>query len=99
MLIRRVNRGLSQSIWQTVAARIISGASSAGMTVIVSVLITGEFLCLDLILMRNTNILKDLVPLIQVAAWRSYVNVFSTLGRSIGGPLGGWLADTIGWRW
>ena len=42
---------------------------------------------------------SDLVPLIQVAAWRSYVNVVSTLGRSIGGPLGGLLADTIGWRW
>jgi MFS family permease len=27
------------------------------------------------------------------------VNVVSTLGRSIGGPLGGLLADTIGWRW
>lgn len=22
-----------------------------------------------------------------------------TLGRSIGGPVGGWLSDTIGWRW
>ena len=41
----------------------------------------------------------DLVPLIQVAAWRSYVNVVATLGRSIGGPLGGLLADTLGWRW
>ncbi|KAA8576111.1 hypothetical protein EYC84_006273 [Monilinia fructicola] len=41
----------------------------------------------------------DLVPLIHVAAWRSYVNVVGTIGRSIGGPLGGWLADTIGWRW
>jgi MFS family permease len=25
--------------------------------------------------------------------------VIATLGRSIGGPLGGFLADTIGWRW
>lgn len=22
-----------------------------------------------------------------------------TLGRSAGGPIGGWLTDTIGWRW
>ena len=43
--------------------------------------------------------LLDLVPMIQVAAWRSYVNVVATLGRSIGGPLGGLLADTVGWRW
>lgn len=44
-------------------------------------------------------IITDLVPLIQVASWRSFVNVVATLGRSIGGPLGGLLADTIGWRW
>ena len=39
-----------------------------------------------------------MLPIEQVAAWRSYVNVVSTLGRSSGGPLGGWLVDTIGWR-
>ena len=22
-----------------------------------------------------------------------------TLGRSLGGPVGGWLTDAIGWRW
>ncbi|KAF7867338.1 hypothetical protein EAF04_005421 [Stromatinia cepivora] len=44
-------------------------------------------------------LIVDLVPLIHVAAWRSYVNVVGTIGRSIGGPLGGLLADTIGWRW
>jgi MFS family permease len=41
----------------------------------------------------------DLVPIRQVAAWRSYVNVFHIFGRSVGGPLGGFLADTVGWRW
>lgn len=44
-------------------------------------------------------LITDLVPLRDVATWRSYVNVVATTGRSIGGPLGGWLADTIGWRW
>jgi MFS family permease len=34
-----------------------------------------------------------------VAPWRSYVNVVATTGRMVGGPLGGWLADLIGWRW
>ncbi|KAL0264994.1 hypothetical protein SLS55_000950 [Diplodia seriata] len=28
-----------------------------------------------------------------------YVNIISTTGRSLGGPVGGWFADTIGWRW
>jgi nitrate/nitrite transporter NarK len=35
--------GASQTMWQAVVARIVSGISSAGMVVIVSVLITGEF--------------------------------------------------------
>jgi MFS family permease len=44
-------------------------------------------------------LLTDLVPLRAVATWRSYINIVSTTGRSIGGPLGGWMSDTIGWRW
>lgn len=44
-------------------------------------------------------LIADLAPLRDVATWRSYVNVVATTGRSIGGPLGGWLADTVGWRW
>jgi MFS family permease len=75
------NSGIGQAMWQVIAGRVVSGIGGAGMTVVVSILIT------------------DLVPLIQVAAWRSYVNIVATLGRSIGGPLGGLLADTIGWRW
>lgn len=43
-------------------------------------------------------LITDLVPLRDVATWRSYVNIVATTGRSIGGPLGGWLADTVGWR-
>ncbi|KAH7160402.1 major facilitator superfamily domain-containing protein [Dactylonectria estremocensis] len=44
-------------------------------------------------------IITDLAPLREVASWQSYLNVIATVGRSLGGPLGGWLADTIGWRW
>ncbi|KAF4986052.1 hypothetical protein FGRMN_11009 [Fusarium graminum] len=44
-------------------------------------------------------IITDLAPLREVASWQSYMNVIATIGRSIGGPLGGFLADTIGWRW
>ncbi|EYB30290.1 hypothetical protein FG05_07720 [Fusarium graminearum] len=44
-------------------------------------------------------IITDLVPLREAAAWQSYLNLAATTGRSLGGPLGGWLADTIGWRW
>ncbi|KAL2205638.1 MFS general substrate transporter [Sarocladium strictum] len=44
-------------------------------------------------------IITDLVPIREAAAWQSYLNLASTTGRSLGGPLGGWLADSIGWRW
>ncbi|OTA93847.1 hypothetical protein M434DRAFT_21204 [Hypoxylon sp. CO27-5] len=44
-------------------------------------------------------IITDLAPLRDVASWQSYLNVVATVGRSLGGPVGGFLADTIGWRW
>ncbi|KAI6342627.1 hypothetical protein MCOR25_011170 [Pyricularia grisea] len=44
-------------------------------------------------------VITDLVPLREAATWQSGVNLAATTGRSLGGPLGGWLADTIGWRW
>jgi hypothetical protein len=37
-----VMTGVAQSMWQAIFARVVSGISSAGMVVIVSVLITGE---------------------------------------------------------
>ncbi|GKZ69924.1 hypothetical protein AnigIFM50267_005159 [Aspergillus niger] len=44
-------------------------------------------------------IITDIVPRRDVAHWRAYINIAMTLGRSAGGPIGGWLTDTIGWRW
>ncbi|KAK6352379.1 hypothetical protein TWF730_009206 [Orbilia blumenaviensis] len=44
-------------------------------------------------------LLNDLVPLRDLAAWRSYVYIAATVGRSCGAPLGGLMVDTIGWRW
>ncbi|KAJ5112038.1 hypothetical protein N7532_000083 [Penicillium argentinense] len=47
----------------------------------------------------SSVIITDIVPRREVATWRAYVNIAMTLGRSLGGPVGGWLSDTIGWRW
>lgn len=44
-------------------------------------------------------LLADLVPLKELAVYRSYVNVFSTVGRSCGGLIGGLVAQFLGWRW
>ena len=46
-----------------------------------------------------THPFLDRVPLSEVTIWRSYTHVIATLGRSSGAPLGGLLADTVGWRW
>ncbi|KAJ6016644.1 hypothetical protein N7451_000023 [Penicillium sp. IBT 35674x] len=47
----------------------------------------------------SSVIITDIVPKREIATWRAYVNISMTLGRSIGGPVGGWLSDTMGWRW
>ncbi|KAA8573503.1 hypothetical protein EYC84_005088 [Monilinia fructicola] len=44
-------------------------------------------------------VIADMVPIREVAKWRSYVNIAATTGRSLGGPIGGFLTDTVGWRW
>ncbi|KAI1180574.1 major facilitator superfamily transporter [Nemania sp. FL0916] len=44
-------------------------------------------------------VITDLAPIREVASWQSYLNVVATVGRSLGGPLGGFLADMVGWRW
>lgn len=43
-------------------------------------------------------VVTDLLPMREVAVWRSYINVVAVIGRCVGSPLGGWLADVIGWR-
>lgn len=46
-----------------------------------------------------TLIITDLVPLRKFATYRGYISLAITMGRLLGGPLGGFLADSIGWRW
>ncbi|KAL4804571.1 major facilitator superfamily domain-containing protein [Aspergillus unguis] len=51
------------------------------------------------VMTMSSIIITDIVSKREVAKWRSFVNVSMTLGRSVGGPVGGILTDTIGWRW
>ncbi|OJD11895.1 hypothetical protein AJ78_07425 [Emergomyces pasteurianus Ep9510] len=43
-------------------------------------------------------LITDLVPMRDVAAYRSYVNIAQTVGRSSGGAIGGYIAQLWGWR-
>ncbi|KAL4925256.1 major facilitator superfamily domain-containing protein [Aspergillus undulatus] len=51
------------------------------------------------VMTMSSIIITDIVSKREVAKWRSFINISMTLGRSIGGPVGGVLTDTIGWRW
>jgi MFS family permease len=47
-----------------------------------------------------TSILfSDIVPLRERGTWQGYLNIVYAAGASGGAPLGGILADSIGWRW
>lgn len=80
-----------------ILGRIISGMGGAGVMAMSSIIITGT--CTITSILFKTDTCEDIVPRRDVASWRAYVNISMTLGRSAGGPLGGWLTDTIGWRW
>ncbi|KAF1817427.1 vacuolar basic amino acid transporter 2 [Eremomyces bilateralis CBS 781.70] len=44
-------------------------------------------------------ILSDTVPLRERGKWQGYINIIFASGSAAGAPLGGILADSIGWRW
>ena len=44
-------------------------------------------------------LMSDLVPLKERGLWQGYINIIYASGAGCGAPLGGLLADSIGWRW
>lgn len=44
-------------------------------------------------------IMSDLVPLRNRGMWQGIGNICFGVGSGLGGPFGGWINDTIGWRW
>ncbi|KAI9264268.1 major facilitator superfamily domain-containing protein [Phascolomyces articulosus] len=49
-------------------------------------------------LMSNV-VIQDLVPSHQRGQYQSYVSSVQTLGIALGSPLGGFITDTLGWRY
>jgi len=43
--------------------------------------------------------MSDVVPLRNRGTWQGVANIVFASGQATGAPLGGFLADTIGWRW
>jgi predicted MFS family arabinose efflux permease len=44
-------------------------------------------------------LMTDLVSLRDRGVWQGYINIVFAAGIASGAPLGGFMADTIGWRW
>lgn len=44
-------------------------------------------------------LLTDLVPLRDRGLWQGYMNIVFSAGTAIGAPVGGLMADSLGWRW
>ncbi|KAL4771045.1 major facilitator superfamily domain-containing protein [Aspergillus nidulans var. acristatus] len=77
--------GASLSIPQLVLSRVLAGS-----------------IHLCMLYLRSLGSLQwalDMTPVDEVALYRGYQNVVNIAGRSLGGPTGGFLADTVGWRW
>lgn len=44
-------------------------------------------------------LLTDLVPLRDRGLWQGYLNIIFGAGTAFGAPIGGLVADSLGWRW
>ncbi|KAF9076365.1 major facilitator superfamily domain-containing protein [Rhodocollybia butyracea] len=46
----------------------------------------------------SSIVVTDLIPLKQRGLYQGMANILFGLGAGIGGPLGGWINDSLGWR-
>ncbi|KAJ5613036.1 hypothetical protein N7510_006230 [Penicillium lagena] len=51
------------------------------------------------LLVISTFVTSDLVPLRKRGVWQGIGNICYGAGSGLGGLFGGWVNDTIGWRW
>ncbi|KAJ5221374.1 uncharacterized protein N7469_010261 [Penicillium citrinum] len=51
------------------------------------------------LLVISTFVTSDLVPLRKRGVWQGVGNICYGVGGGLGGVFGGWINDTLGWRW
>jgi MFS family permease len=44
-------------------------------------------------------LLTDIIPLRDRGIWQGYLNIIFAAGTATGAPVGGLLAENVGWRW
>ncbi|KAI9370050.1 major facilitator superfamily domain-containing protein [Aspergillus egyptiacus] len=47
----------------------------------------------------STFVTSDLIPLRRRGVWQGIGNICFGVGSGLGGVFGGWINDTLGWRW
>ncbi|KAH9850934.1 MFS general substrate transporter [Lenzites betulinus] len=76
--------GLARNMTELIAARALAGIGGGGMTTQVNL---------------ASIIMSDVAPLRQRGTLQGFGNIAFAAGQATGAPLGGFLADSIGWRW
>ncbi|KAG0705491.1 vacuolar amino acid permease [Suillus ampliporus] len=80
-----------------IIARAVAGMGGGGvMTGMLgaAVLITGEIYLVAV----SSIAITDLIPLKHRGLYQGMTNILFGLGAGLGGPVGGWVNDTLGWR-
>ncbi|KAI9001206.1 vacuolar amino acid permease [Trametes punicea] len=74
--------GLAPSMDALIVARAIAGMGGGGCPM----------------LLVSSVAVTDLIPLRQRGLYQGMTNILFGLGAGLGGPLGGWMNDALGWR-
>ena len=102
------NSGVGQSYWQVILGRTLTGCGASGIISLATIIITGKecfvldscfYFLLPMPPILTVDSLPDVVEPSDVAVFRSYINIASIVGISLGGPFGSLLGETVGWRW
>ncbi|KAF7301419.1 hypothetical protein MIND_00707200 [Mycena indigotica] len=89
--------GLAPSMETLILARAVAGMGGGGvMTGTVDSYL--RLIILIALLLVSTIVTTDLIPLKQRGLYQGLANILFGLGAGVGGPLGGWVNDTFGWR-
>ncbi|KAL0958454.1 hypothetical protein HGRIS_000596 [Hohenbuehelia grisea] len=90
--------GLARNMTELICARAFAGIGGGGMTTIVSIIMS------DIVPLRSRGTWQGRIreKYMSKSAYhniKGVLNIVFATGSATGAPLGGFLADSIGWRW
>ncbi|KAI5120520.1 hypothetical protein M0805_000105 [Coniferiporia weirii] len=84
--------GLAPSMETLIAARALAGMGGGGVMTVSSVAVT------DLIPLKQRGLYQGMANMYLIFPSPGHWLILTFSGAGLGGPLGGWLNDTFGWR-